>query len=102
MNLQLIKWQAHWDNGDDVDLENRSTVEVALKAYINGRNCSNIFLHVVPFRIQGVNVANNDAYESGFIKNICRLSAIGAKPTIFEAVTADGDILQLAANDMIQ
>jgi hypothetical protein len=102
MNLQLIKWQAHWDDGDNVDLENRSTVTEAMKAYINGAITSDIFLLVVPFRIQGVNVASNGTYKSGFIRNICRLSVKGVEPAIFEAVTLDGDTLRLAANDMIQ
>lgn len=102
MNLQLIKWQAHWDDGDDVNFKNRSIVTEVMKAYINGAIASDIFLLFVPFRIQGVNVANNGTYESGFIKNICRLSIKGTKPAIYEAVTVDGDTLQLAENDMIQ
>lgn len=100
MNLQLIEWQAHWRDGDNVDLENRSTVTEAMKAYINGAITSDIFLLIVPFRIQGVNVANGGTYVSGFIKNICRLSVKGTKPAIYEAVTVDGDTLQLAENDM--
>ncbi len=102
MNLQLIEWQAYWRYGDNVDLENRSTVTEAMKAYINGAITSDIFLLVVPFRIQGVNVANSGTYVSGFIKNICRLSIKGTKPAIYEAVTVDGDTLQLAENDMVQ
>lgn len=89
MNQHLITlkmWRPDWDNDDDVDLENRSSLTESLHTFIMNPFGSKTFKSYIPFRMSGL-AYGHPKFEDGqpvlteFVREVRRKDPIGRTAT---------------------
>ena len=97
MNQHLIilkDWKLDWDKVDDVDFENRSSVQDSLRLFILHPYWSRTFSSCIPFRISGriyrhPNYTDGQEYLTANVREIRRLN-LTARSASFEVETWSG------------
>ena len=94
--ITLTMWSPEWDNNDDVDLENRSSVSESLRAYVKNPFDRSTFKSCIPYRLKGIVHGHQKHLDcetvlTTFVHDVRQIEPIG-RTAAYEVETWSGTV----------
>ena len=80
--ITLTMWSPDWDDSDDVDFENRSSVSESLRRFVKSPLGSKVFTTCIPFRMKGYafghpKYPDGEGVLTSFVREVRRVEPFG-------------------------